>query len=191
MRNRTRLQISLLSLLLGTVLVTGVGDAAQASSPVTFRTHITGVSVNAFVTRDIDECTQRAVQVESSKDELIYRLDVANFCVDEYTQFRAVGRPSTFDVTGNLDAVHVVATLPLFDASTGEPVGTVHLDETWVATGPRIWDSYRSTFHLPGEFMTINRFKGVQRDAEATGTEPWGFGIILKGSYMLVEKTFS
>ncbi|OLP38508.1 hypothetical protein BJM39_26085 [Salmonella enterica subsp. enterica serovar Javiana] len=86
---------------------------------------------------------------------------------------------------GSLASAHIVATVPL-QTESGDPVGTVHVDNTWTATTPAVRETETETQSYPGSYMHRYSFKGTFRLAEVTGTAPLTEGRISRADSLSI-----
>jgi hypothetical protein len=93
--------------------------------------------------------------------------------------------PTTYKVLGSLASAHIVATVPL-QTDSGDPAGTVHVDNTWTATAPAVRETETETESYPGGYMHRYSFKGTFRLAEVTGSAPLTEGRILRANVLSI-----
>jgi hypothetical protein len=160
-------------------------NANEGSGATVFVSNVHGFTLEGFDSEVSDDgCLFTGTQIwtgtgEDGSPSAEYLQTFFNACT-----FRAGGvfgraTPTTLHVAGNLSSGQLVATIPLRDIDTLEPVGrSVFVDNTWTATSPATDNLINDVIMLPGDFRYVDRIKGrfTPDDATVTGTIPMDWG---------------
>lgn len=148
-------------------------STARAAPATVAKFKFSGPSAVAFFDNVVG-CVETTVDLDGFTVNNSSGADIFIGQFDNCTQtvlLQAVGSTfsSTFQVSKNLSSASLSATIPVFDAVSGNPLFNVSVSQTWTATGPLSIESSTSHFHTKG--FTINsHFTGRFRNATASGT---------------------
>jgi hypothetical protein len=155
---------------------------ARTASTWRSRVQYNGMSAQAgFSVIDPSGCVETDVQVSSAKLAVKQgpgkpaagplaevNLFQFNYCTFESVSAFGETDDAVFDADQRLNEARLQTTIPAFDFNSNTDV-LVEVDLTWRGTGDRSSGSQRERFRVPGQIETT-WFKGVFRDAVATGT---------------------
>jgi hypothetical protein len=152
---------------------------ASAKAAEVERYRFNGVVVTGYdlSVDEVDECVVTVHSVTASKELVTFYSQIFNQCAGGSggeEQFIATGSAApTYFATRGTRAAHVIATVPLYDISTGDFVGDVELDNIWTAAGPAVRDRSSYSTSLPGSYRLSYRTSGTVAPATVTGTVPF------------------
>lgn len=183
-----RLLRSFLTMLpLTALLLLGAPPAANSAPTEIFTRHVQGLTLSARNYTQ-DGCINSSEFLLADRTEVIYVSSSVNTCTGERTEITGSAVPTVFKVTSRLGSAHIVATIPLSDASTGASAGELTIDETFTATRPadRVYNGH-SHFLLPGIAVVVDNFSGTTRQGVVTGTIDFDFAVLANVTDMSVS----
>jgi len=178
---------ALATVLLVPVMV-ALGPATAHAAIWVWSQHARDLTVSAYGSTD-DGCTTTSTTLDASATRVLYSAWSYNACTGEESGVYGWTAPTSFSVRGNLATAHVVATIPLTNAYTGEPAGQILVDDTWTATERATTSTYSYTANVPGEYRYISRSSGSVSPAVVTGTVPLDEGYVWKIRSMEISVT--
>ena len=152
-------------------LLPWVGTGGASAAKPVYRVHHHGIMASGW-THTQDQCSFTDTYLQASGDSVSYSF--SSFDCDHGRSGYGEAAPSVFRVTPGMDAVEVVATIPVTYCDSWDCYGPyeITISETFTATGPIRRERDTQSVHVPGWDGYMYRYssKGAVREATATGS---------------------